>query len=392
MVILCHGYPRAESWALNINHTTQAGYRDNIESDSRTAKMGRATDVNQHSMTSDWPLKDRGTWNGYQRFIDLINIYPVFPNKPLPVHPKTDKLPYMSQRSQHLFIVFFAVLPLLLHQAWVTLTGHGIGKLATFLLYNGAYTFVAIHEVRMLRRLSYEHGCLDGDVHNRDGIPNTGVGKMVGSMHKTAAFRLAMAVVVTYNPGVSPLDAIRDTTSWAPFLAKLSLYGVILDFWFYSYHRACHEVPSLWKYHRTHHLTKHPTALFSAFADDEQEIIEMVIVPFLTFATLSVIGLPLGFYEWWICYEYVTYAEIMGHSGVRVHTVVPSPVTWLLKLCDAELALEDHDMHHRKGWRKSFNYGKQTRVWDRLFNSCLDRVEADASNIDYGNVVSMPIF
>ncbi|KAL4982716.1 hypothetical protein BDW68DRAFT_194998 [Aspergillus falconensis] len=354
--------------------------------------MGWAAEHNPHSMTSDWHLKDKSTWNGAQRFIDYINVYPVHPDKPLPKYAKTDKMPYMSQWSQHLFIIFFAAIPMLLHQAWVSLAGHSLGKWAAFFLYNGTYTLVAIREVRLLRRLTYKYGCLDGDVADRDGIPNTAAGKMVRSMHKTAGFRLALAVLITYNPDISPLAAIGNLSSWPPFLTKLSLYGVILDFWFYTYHRACHEIPSLWKYHRTHHLTKHPTAVFSAFADDEQEIIEMVIVPFLTFATLWLLGLPLSFYEWWLCLEYVTFSEILGHSGIRVHTLVPSPITWLLALCGAELAVEDHDLHHRRGWRKSFNYGKQTRVWDRLFGSSIERLEARGENVDYGRVVWMPLF
>jgi sterol desaturase/sphingolipid hydroxylase (fatty acid hydroxylase superfamily) len=354
--------------------------------------MGWAAEHNPHSMKSDWHQKDRSTWNFHQRFIDYLNVNPIIPNTPLPKYPKTEKMPYMSQLSQHLFIVVSACIPIILHQAWVTLTGHSLGKWGAFFLYNAAYTVVAIREVRLLRRLTYKYGCLDGDVADRDGIPNTAVGKMIASLHKTTGFRLALAVLITYNPTVSPLAAISDLSSWAPFITKLSLYGVILDFWFYTYHRACHEVPSLWKYHRTHHLTKHPTAVFSAFADDEQELIEMILVPFLTFATLWLVGLPLGFYEWWICLEYVTFAEVLGHSGIRVHTTVPSPITWLLQLCDAELAVEDHDLHHRRGWKKSFNYGKQTRVWDRLFGSCLDRLEAKPDNIDYGTVVWMPIF
>ncbi|KAL2846144.1 hypothetical protein BJY01DRAFT_263364 [Aspergillus pseudoustus] len=354
--------------------------------------MGWAAEHNPHSMTSDWHQKDRSTWNGYQRFIEYINVNPVYPGKPLPKHAKTDKMPYMTQWSLHLFIIVCATIPMLLHQAWVTLTGNDLNKWATFLLYNGAYTVVAIREVRLLRRLTYKYGCLDGDVADRDGIPNTAAGKMIGSMHKTAGFRLALAVLITYDPTVSPLTAISDVTAWPVFLAKLSLYGVILDFWFYTYHRACHEVPALWKYHRTHHLTKHPTAVFSAFADDEQELIEMILVPFLTFATLWMIGLPLDFYSWWFCLEYVTFAEVLGHSGIRVHTLTPSPITWLLELCDAELAVEDHDLHHRRGWKKSFNYGKQTRVWDRLFGSSIERLEAKAQNIDYGDAVWMPLF
>lgn len=31
-----------------------------------------------------------------------------------------------------------------------------------------------------------------------------------------------------------------------------------------------------------------------------------------------------------------------------------------------ELAVEDHDLHHRFG-RSGTNFGKQTRVWDKIF-------------------------
>lgn len=180
--------------------------------------------------------------------------------------------------------------------------------------------------------------------------------------------------------------------AWPPFLLKLSLYGVVLDFFFYIYHRACHEIPFLWKYHRTHHLTKHPTAALAGFADDEQELIESTIVPFLTFAGLWVVGLKPSFYEWWVCFAYITYSEAFGHSGLRVHVVVPSPISGVLELLGMEMVLEDHDLHHRRGWKKSFNYGKQTRVWDRLFGTCTDRLEAKASNIDNETVVRMPLF
>jgi sterol desaturase/sphingolipid hydroxylase (fatty acid hydroxylase superfamily) len=353
--------------------------------------MGRATEHNKHSMVSDWHLADKSTWNFYQRFIDRAQIYPIWPDKAPPVFAMTDKVPYMSSLSQHIFIIFFLAIPLLLHQAYASYTGHNIGKVAAFFLYQTAYVLIAVREVRMLRRLIYRYGNLDG-AHARDGIPNTGAGKIVGEMHKTAGFRLAMAVMVTYNTSITPLDAMSDPKWWGLMLAKLSLYGVTLDFFFYSYHRACHELPGLWKYHRTHHLAKHPTAVHSGFADDEQEIIEIIIVPILTFATLWCIGLPMDFYDWWICFQYVTYSEVFGHSGLRVHGNVPSPVQWVWPLFNADLALEDHDLHHRKGWKKSFNYGKQTRVWDRLFGTCGDRIEAQAHNIDYDTMVWMPMF
>ncbi len=352
--------------------------------------MGRAQEHNQHSMVSDWPQADPKTWNRAQRLVDHLRLYPIYPDEAPPKFPATAKIPFMPAWSQHRFILVYAVVPLLLHQAWDALTGWPISKFAAVLFYYTAYKLIAVREVRLLRGLIYKHGVLDGDVA-RDGIPNTGTWKIVGELEKTTGIRMAMAVFLTYDPAVTPLAALRDTTTYAPFFLKLCLYGVVLDFFFYTYHRACHELPGLWKYHRTHHLAKHPTAVHSGFADDEQEIIEILIVPFLTYLTLSAVGLRLGFYEWWVCFEYLTWAEVWGHCGLRVHGVVPSPISFLLGQLGMELALEDHDLHHRKGWKKSFNYGKQTRVWDRLFGTCTDRLEADQANIDYGNRVPMPL-
>ncbi|KAM3554164.1 hypothetical protein MY1884_006285 [Beauveria asiatica] len=352
--------------------------------------MGRAQEHNQHSMVSDWPKADPKTWNGAQRVVDRFNLYPIFPDQAPPKFEKTDKIPFMPAWSQHRYILIHAALPLLIHQAWVSLTGWPMGKIAAILFYYTSYKLIAIREVNLLRGLIYKHGVLDGEVA-RDGIPNTGTWKIVGELEKTMGFRMAMAVFLTYKPEVSPLAAIQDTSAYAPFLLKLGLYGVVLDFFFYTYHRACHELPSLWKYHRTHHLAKHPTAIHSGFADDEQEIIEILIVPFLTYLTFWSLGLRLGFYEWWMCFQYLTWAEVWGHCGLRVHGIVPSPISAILGLMNMELALEDHDLHHRRGWKKSFNYGKQTRVWDRLFGSCTDRLEADEANVDYGHHVPMPV-
>lgn len=79
---------------------------------------------------------------------------------------------------------------------------------------------------------------------------------------------------------------------WLPL--ELGLYSVVLDFFFYAYHRSCHELDGLWQYHRTHHLTKHPSPLLSSYADSEQEVIEIALVPLLTYATLKyVFGLPM---------------------------------------------------------------------------------------------------
>lgn len=353
--------------------------------------MGRARENNTYSMKSTWATADPSTWNGYQKFINYVRVNPILPGEPLPVVPKDAKVPVMSQLSMNFWIVLYLALPMVAHQAWFWLTGSNLGRLGVFMLYNLAYVLNAGREVRCLRKVAYQHGCLDGD-HKRDGIPDFAAGKIILEMHKTAGFRMAMAAVITYDPSLTPLDVVTDGSWWLGLLAKLSLYGTLIDLFFYSYHRACHEVPALWKYHRTHHLTKHPTAVLSAFGDDEQEIIEMILVPLGAYAVLWAVGLKMGFYEWWACFQYVTFSEIMGHSGLRVHTVVPSPVSWLLEMLDMELALEDHDLHHRKGWKKSFNYGKQTRVFDRIFGSVLPRQEVVREQLDHSQVVYVPLW
>jgi len=39
--------------------------------------------------------------------------------------------------------------------------------------------------------------------------------------------------------------------------------------------------------------------------------------------------------------QYVVHSELTGHSGVRVHSCTPSPISWLLTMLDMELVIED---------------------------------------------------
>jgi sterol desaturase/sphingolipid hydroxylase (fatty acid hydroxylase superfamily) len=194
-------------------------------------------------------------------------------------------------------------------------------------------------------------------------------------------------VFLSYRTALPP-----SSINWLWLPLEIGLYGIVLDFWFYWYHRLMHDVGSLWKYHRTHHLTKHPNPLLTLYADSEQEFFDIAGIPIMAYFSLRLMGLPMGFYEWWFCHQYVVFSELAGHSGVRLHTFTPSTLTWLLRLVNADLVIEDHDLHHRYGWKSSYNYGKQTRLWDRIFGTCRERVEARADNIDYNNKVTLPLW
>jgi sterol desaturase/sphingolipid hydroxylase (fatty acid hydroxylase superfamily) len=106
----------------------------------------------------------------------------------------------------------------------------------------------------------------------------------------------------------------------------------------------------------------------SLWADDYQDALEWAIIPFLAYQVIH-----LSFAELWLASGYTLYVEALGHSGIRAYW--PHPLlTPVLKPFGMELAIEDHDLHHRYG-RGGKNYGKQTRVWDVVFGTVAPREE-----------------
>ncbi|CAG7945232.1 unnamed protein product [Penicillium nalgiovense] len=343
--------------------------------------------VSKDSMQSTWRTGPRSEWNISHYLLDALNAHPIDLDKEVPVHSKDEKVPYMPQWYLQRWVIFYSAIPLLLHEIYMAFTGRTMGPITAFNFYFFAFNATVIYQVHILRRLGHKYGFLDGDKHARDGVPDVGVAKVVTSLYKTTGSRMILSTFLSYNQSQRP-----SQMSWVWLPLEIGLYGIVLDFWFYWYHRLMHDVSYLWKYHRTHHLTKHPNPLLAAYADHEQEFFDMVGVPVMTYFSLKLFGLPMGFYEWWICHEYVAFAEVFGHSGLRIHSGVPSTMGWLLQMFDAEIVIEDHDLHHRKGWRKSHNYGKQTRLWDRIFGTCTERIESVKGNIDYENTAEMPLF
>ncbi|KID86139.1 fatty acid hydroxylase superfamily protein [Metarhizium guizhouense ARSEF 977] len=339
------------------------------------------------SMKSTWRTKDRRQWNLAHWFYEITDVHPTNLHDDIPVHQKSEKVPHLSDWLMHRWVIFHAALPLVLHHLYVQYTGVNLTALQAFLFYSVAFKLIAIREIHMLRAMGHQYGFLDGDAHERDGVPDVGVWKVMRSLVSTSTFRPIFTVFLAYRASEAPADM-----SWWWMPLEAGLYGIILDFWFYWYHRLMHERGSLWQFHRTHHLTKHPNPLLTLYADTEQEIFDIAGIPLLTYFSMKLMGMPMGFYEWWICHQYVVFAELAGHSGLRLHATPPNVLTVFLRMFDAELIIEDHDLHHRKGWKSSGNYGKQTRLWDRVFGTCKDRIECGSSNVDYENQASMPLF
>lgn len=339
------------------------------------------------SIKSTWRSTDRGDWTIAHWTFELLGIHPVSLDEAPPVHPKEDRVPCTPQWSLHRWVLVHSLAPIAIQHLYIKYTGQNFTPFQAIIFYAIAFKLIAIHELHALRHLGHKTGFLDGDVHDRDGVPDVAVRKVLQSLLTTSTFRPIFTVFLSYRIGHKPVDM---DWYWLPL--EIGLYGIVLDFWFYWYHRLMHEIGGLWKYHRTHHLTKHPNPLLTLYADTEQEFFDIAGIPLMTYFTMKLFGFPMGFYEWWICHQYVMFAELAGHSGLRIHSSPPSTLSWLLRLFGAELIIEDHDMHHRKGWRSSGNYGKQTRLWDKIFGTCKDRIECNDENVDWDNPVALPLF
>ena len=233
------------------------------------------------------------------------------------------------------------------------------------------FYFVAffIFTLQILGHFHYNmkyYGTFDEDKRARDYIPDKLVARLTISVKIYLLGRTCGGLLLgEYDRNSSP--SLGHTISWF-FIGKIGLWLIVFDFFFYCYHRTVHIVPWLWKIHSLHHCTKHPTPLQSILAGDIQDLIEIFLIPFA--ASLVV---PLTAHEFWIGQCILIYTEAGGHTGIRAYW--PHPILYeVLRPFGMELCIEDHDLHHRYG-KSGMNYGKQTRIFDRLFDTVSERVE-----------------
>ncbi|KAF7186601.1 Fatty acid hydroxylase vlmA [Pseudocercospora fuligena] len=335
------------------------------------------------SMTSTWRTADRNTWTTWHWWYEWVRVHPTDLDREVPVHDKSDPIPVVSHFQCHKWVLVHALWPLALHRLYCWTFGRNVHPFVALIFYTVVYKMNGVHELMMIRDVGHTHGFLDGDKHARDGVPDHAVKKVFNSLISTLTVRSLMVVFFAYRRNEVP------TLSWW-LIPEIGFYLTILDFWFYWYHRSMHQIDRLWKYHRTHHLTKHPNPLLTLYADAEQEIFDIAVIPLLTYWTMKLMGFPLGFGDLWVCNQYQVFTELFGHSGLRVLWRPPTTANWFLDLFDAQLVLEDHDLHHRKGWKNSFNYGKQTVLWDKAFGTHAERIES--KNVDWSQQVTLKLW
>jgi sterol desaturase/sphingolipid hydroxylase (fatty acid hydroxylase superfamily) len=336
------------------------------------------------SMKSTW-RNDKSNWGLAHHILDFSQRQ-FDSDVPPPVFRKTDKVPCMPNFQASRWVLFHALIPVTIQQLYCWYTNRNFHPVAVFFFYALFMKIIAMKEVSMLRQLGQRYGYLDGE-KPRDGFPDHSVGSVLNSLLYVGFGRPLFMVYLAYKSNQAPLSL-----DWLMLPVEIGVYGVVLDFWFYWYHRLMHQTDSLWKYHRTHHLTKHPNPLLTLYADHEQELFDVAVIPLLTYASMKLVGFPMGFYEWWFSQQFVMFTEVIGHSGLRLYATPPSPFDWALKYFRVELTTEDHDLHHRTGWKNSHNYGKQTKLWDTVFGTAIGRIEVEDKNIDFEDRVTLPLW
>ena len=320
--------------------------------------------------SSTWVTKSFKERSFYERLatIDLASkkVYELKeknPNKP-PVH---------SVWKERLWLLFVIPPALIIQALWY----HFVPETSYYHTWHPAFAFVfyllafVVFTLQLVGRCHYYmkyYGTFDEDKRPRDHVPDKLIPRLVISVIMYFIVRTTIGIVLGgYNRYEPP--ALGRTISWF-VLVKVSLWLIALDMFFYTYHRIVHIVPFLWKIHSLHHCTKHPTPLQSILAGDIQDVIEIVIIPIL-----STLVVPLTSHEFWIAQCVLIYMEAGGHSGIRAYW--PHVLLYeVLVPFGMELCIEDHDLHHRYG-KSGMNYGKQTRIFDRIFGTCSDRIECE---------------
>lgn len=333
-------------------------------------------------MTSTWHTLPSSQWNYLERQLIYLRVTSAdnaeSPRPKPPVYPKSTPVPVYPVWKMHALIAPRALAPLLVHHLFTSFTGLALPVWFATLAYLGYFVYFGVFVFAWNNAMTARFGTFDGAAP-RDGVPDVDTTRVAIGLAMVVISRAVVAIPYLYTPTLPVLDL--RTVLLLP--VNCAVFAITVDFYFYIYHRLMHEVPLLWRFHRKHHTTKHPIAALGAFADHEQELFDMIGIPVLAWCTYRI-----NFATWWVSTCYILFIEASGHSGMRGY--FQNPTVWWLRYAGVELCLEDHDLHHRQGWKKSGNYGKQTRLWDWVFGTMKERVEGTVGNINWDDHMDVP--
>jgi sterol desaturase/sphingolipid hydroxylase (fatty acid hydroxylase superfamily) len=180
-------------------------------------------------------------------------------------------------------------------------------------------------------------------------------------------------VVAYYGLKVLPsiLPGFKDAFNWVPFFWGFIIIAVADDLTQYWYHRLHHEVPWLWRFHRTHH-----SASYMGMAMASRQNVIYTLFFSQTYLTTALVYLGLGI-------PAIIVKGIKGTITTLAHSSIPwdkpfyqykvlHPLGWVLERTISTPAT--HHAHHAAttddgvGYYKG-NFGNMFFLWDVIFGT-----------------------
>ncbi len=195
---------------------------------------------------------------------------------------------------------------------------------------------------------------------------NIGLALMTGLVGALMAPLILMSIDLAQTRGWGLLNAIELPA------AIVVVAGLLLfDLWMYAWHRANHEVPLLWRFHRVHHTDPRMDST-TAFRFHPGEI------AFSTLLNAAVIlGLGLGLATLILYKSLMVVVILLHHSNIRL------PEAWDRRLRILVVPPSMHRVHHSDITAETnSNYGTIFSFWDRLLGSF--RLRDDLARIRFG--------
>ncbi len=184
---------------------------------------------------------------------------------------------------------------------------------------------------------------------------------------------IAPAFVYLFSAKALPflLSGLENSYSWIPFWNGVFLIAIADDLTQYWYHRLHHQIPALWRFHRTHHAAPY---MGIAMATRQNFIYTVFFSQFYLVATLVYLGLglPVLFVT-----VFKSIVVLSAHSSIPwdkpfYKYKILHPIAWVLERLISTPAT--HHAHHADttddgvGYYKG-NFGNMFFIWDLIFGT-----------------------
>lgn len=167
-----------------------------------------------------------------------------------------------------------------------------------------------------------------------------------------------LSPLITAPIGIAAAALQLWTRPALPFGMDIVIDLLLLDLWTYAWHRANHEWPLLWRFHRVHHLDGFlDTTSAVRFHPGEVVISALARAPLVVTADISIESI--------LAFETaLLLGALFHHSNVCLPPKLEAALRLLI------VTPSHHWVHHhaRKADTDS-NYGTLLTIWDRLFAS-----------------------